>query len=66
VAVLGLAFILGNVGRPVAFRAGAEDARLLQEEFAGRFGPQSLMQLDVGECIVKDGGRAAVIVSAAA
>lgn len=55
--------ILGNVGRLVAFRVGAEDGRLLQEEFAGRFGPQSLMQLDVGERIVKDGGRSAVIVS---
>ena len=57
--------ILGNVGRLIAFRVGAEDARLLQEEFAGKFGPQSLMQLDVGERIVKDGGRAAYIAAAA-
>jgi energy-coupling factor transporter ATP-binding protein EcfA2 len=58
--------ILGNVGRLIAFRVGAEDALILEREFAGRFGPQSLMQLDVGERIVKDGGRSAVIVSAAA
>jgi energy-coupling factor transporter ATP-binding protein EcfA2 len=57
--------ILGNVGQLVSFRVGAEDADLLEKEFAGKFGPQSLMQLDVGERIVKDGGRAAVIVSAA-
>ena len=56
--------ILGNVGRLVAFRVGAEDAELLQKEFAGRFGPKALMQLDVGERIVKDGGREAVLVSA--
>ncbi len=58
--------ILGNVGRLVAFRVGAEDAGLLEKEFAGRFGPHGPMQLDVGERIVKDGGRDAVIVSAAA
>lgn len=58
--------ILGNVGRLVAFRVGAEDAELLAKEFAGRFGPKSLMQLDVGERVVKDGGRDAVLLSAAA
>jgi hypothetical protein len=58
--------ILGNVGRLVSFRVGAEDAELLQKEFAGKFGPRSLMQLDIGERIVKDGGCDAVIVSAAA
>lgn len=58
--------ILGNVGRLISFRVGAEDADLLQKEFAGKFGPESLMQLDVGERIVKDGGRTAVIVGAAA
>lgn len=57
--------ILGNVGKLVAFRVGADDALILEKEFAGRFGPESLMQLDIGERIVKDGGRRAVIVSAA-
>ncbi|MDQ2642649.1 MAG: type IV secretory system conjugative DNA transfer family protein [Myxococcota bacterium] len=57
--------ILGNVGRLVSFRVGAEDAELISKEFAAKFGPKSLMQLDIGERIVKDGGRDAVIVSAA-
>jgi DNA helicase HerA-like ATPase len=55
--------ILGNVNRLIAFRAGAEDAELLQKEFAGRFGPKTLMSLDVGERVVKDGGREAVLLS---
>lgn len=58
--------LLGNVGRLVAFRVGAEDALILEREFAGRFGPQSLMQLDVAERIVQEGGKNAVIVSATA
>ena len=57
------AAFLGNVGQLVAFRLGAEDALLLQKEFAGKFGPGSLMQLDVGERIVKEGGRDAFISS---
>lgn len=56
--------ILGNVGRLVAFRAGGDDAEILEREFARRFGAQTLMHLDVGEHIVKDGARPAVIVSA--
>lgn len=55
--------ILGNVGRLVAFRVGAEDAELLQKEFIGRFGPQTLMSLDVGEHVEKLGAREARIVS---
>lgn len=55
------AAILGNVGELVAFRVGAEDAELLQKEFAGRFGPKTLMSLDVGERVVKIGGHEAVI-----
>ena len=58
------AAILGNVGELVAFRVGAEDAELLQKEFAGRFGPKTLMSLDVGERIVKVGGQEAAIVPA--
>jgi type IV secretory pathway TraG/TraD family ATPase VirD4 len=54
--------ILGNVGRLVSFRVGAEDAALLEKEFAGRFGPHGLMQLDIGERVVKDGGHQAVLV----
>jgi hypothetical protein len=57
--------ILGNVGRLVAFRVGAEDAELLQKEFGGRFGPQALMSLDVGERIVKDGAKPAMLINAA-
>lgn len=57
--------ILGNVGTLVAFRVGAEDGELLGKEFAGRFGPKSLMQLDIGERVVKEGGREAVIIAAA-
>lgn len=58
------AAILGNIGQLVSFRVGAEDARLLQEEFAGRFGPQTLMALDVGERVIKIGGQRAEIHSA--
>jgi energy-coupling factor transporter ATP-binding protein EcfA2 len=57
------AAILGNVGELVSFRVGAEDAALLQKEFADRFGPKTLMSLDVGERVVKVGGREAVILS---
>jgi len=57
--------ILGNVGRLVAFRVGAEDAQILEREFGGKFGSM-LMNLDVGERIVKDGGRPATIVAAEA
>lgn len=60
------AAILGNIGELVAFRVGAEDAFLLQKEFAERFGPQTLMSLDVGERVVKVGPHPAVILSAAA
>jgi hypothetical protein len=55
--------ILGNVGRLVSFRVGAEDALLLEKEFAGRFGLQSLLQLDIGECVVKEGGGMAQLAS---
>ena len=58
--------ILGNVGTLVAFRVGAEDAELLKKEFAGKFGLKSLTELDVGERVVKEGGREAFILSAAA
>jgi hypothetical protein len=58
------AAILGNVGELVAFRVGAEDAELLQKEFADRFGPKTLMSLDVGERVVKLGGHEAVILAA--
>ena len=58
--------VLGNVSRLIAFRAGGDDAEILEREFAGRFGAQTLMQLEVGEHIVKEGARAAVIVSAGA
>jgi hypothetical protein len=53
--------ILGNVARIVSFRVGADDARLIQNECANRFGPASLMQLDVGERVVKEGARDAVL-----
>ena len=58
--------ILGNVGRLISFRVGAEDALLLEKEFAGRFGLASLLQLDVGEYVVKEGGRDAVLRGSAA
>jgi len=45
-----------------AFRAGADDVELLLKEFAGKFRPDVLMGLDVGECIVKSGGEPARIV----
>jgi type IV secretory pathway TraG/TraD family ATPase VirD4 len=54
--------MLTNVGTLVAFRAGADDVELLLKEFAGRFRPDILMGLDVGECIVKSGGQPARIV----
>lgn len=55
--------ILGNVGRLVAFRVGAEDALILEREFSGKFG-SALMKLDVGEHVMREGGRNAVIVGA--
>jgi len=51
--------ILANVGTLVAFRAGADDVELLQREFAGKFRPEILMALDVGECILKEGAKVA-------
>jgi len=47
--------MLANVGTLVAFRSGADDVELLMREFAGRYRPDVLMSLDVGECVVKDG-----------
>jgi hypothetical protein len=47
--------MLASIGTLVAFRAGADDVQLLQREFAGRFRPEILMGLDVGECVVKSG-----------
>lgn len=54
--------ILSNVNRLVCFRVAAEDARLISLETAGRFGPAALMQLDVGERVVKDGGKPALLI----
>lgn len=54
--------LLGNTGTLVAFRAGGEDAEILQKEFVGRFGPQTLMNLDIGECAVRSGNDLAHIV----
>ncbi|MBN2196606.1 MAG: type IV secretion system DNA-binding domain-containing protein [Polyangiaceae bacterium] len=54
--------MLTNIGTLVAFRAGADDVELLLKEFAGRFRPDILMGLDVGECVVKSGGEPARIV----
>jgi hypothetical protein len=53
--------LLGNTGTLVAFRAGGEDAEILQKEFVGRFGPQTLMNLDIGECAVRSGNELARI-----
>jgi DNA helicase HerA-like ATPase len=58
--------MLANVGTLIAFRVGAEDALILQKEFADRFGPPTLMKLDVGERVVKVGGRDAQIIPPAA
>lgn len=54
--------MLANVGSLMAFRAGADDVELLQREFAGKFRPEILMSLDVGECVVKEDARPARIV----
>jgi hypothetical protein len=54
--------MLTNIRTLVAFRAGADDIELLLKEFAGRFRPDILMSLDVGECIIKSGGEPARIV----
>ena len=45
--------MLTNIGTLVAFRSGADDVELLLKEFAGKFRPEILMALDVGECVVK-------------
>ena len=58
--------MLTNVDTLVAFRAGADDVELLQREFAGRFRPDILMGLDVGECVVKTGQLVPRIVRLAA
>jgi hypothetical protein len=49
--------MLTNIGTLVAFRAGADDVELLLKEFAGRFRPDVLMGLDVGECAMKRGNE---------
>jgi hypothetical protein len=49
--------MLTNIGTLIAFRASADDVELLQREFAGRFRPDILMRLDVGECVVKSGRK---------
>lgn len=45
--------ILGNVGTIVAFRVGAQDARLLEHEFAPTFSRQDLVRLPNREIYVK-------------
>lgn len=54
--------ILGNVGTIVSFRVGAEDAELLEKEFAGRYGVHTLTSLEVGERVVKEGAKPAMLV----
>lgn len=53
--------LLGNTGTLVSFRVGGEDAEILQKEFVGRFGPQTLMNLDIGECAIRSGNEQARI-----
>ncbi len=53
--------LLGNTGTLVSFRAGGEDADILQKEFVSRFGPQTLMNLDIGECAIRSGNEQARI-----
>jgi hypothetical protein len=47
--------MLANIGILIAFRSAADDVAIVQREFAGRFRPEILMGLDVGECVVKSG-----------
>lgn len=54
--------MLANIGTLIAFRSSADDVSILQREFAGRFRPDVLMGLDVGECVVKSGCEIARIV----
>lgn len=56
------AALLGNAGCLVSFRVGAEDAAILQKEFIGRFGPPTLMTLDVGDHVLRRGAGQAVFV----
>ena len=58
--------MLANVGTLAAFRSAADDVAMLQREFAGRFRPDVLMGLDVGECVVKTGREIPRIVRLAA
>jgi DNA helicase HerA-like ATPase len=47
--------MLANVGTLIAFRSAADDVTIVQREVAGRFRPDVLMGLDVGEGVVKSG-----------
>jgi hypothetical protein len=57
------AALLGNVDTLVGFRVGAEDAEILQKEFVDRFGPATLMRLDVGEMVVRTGSALPTLIA---
>lgn len=56
------AALLGNAGCLISFRVGADDAAILQKELIGRFGPPTLMTLDVGEHVARRGASQAVLI----
>jgi len=58
------AAILANVGTLVCFRVGADDAEIVARELAGEFRPEQLMDLEVGERVVRDGNRRALQLAA--
>ncbi len=55
--------ILGNAGTIVSFRVGADDAEILSREFAGEYGAENLMRLEVGEMVVRSGAAKPRLVS---
>jgi DNA helicase HerA-like ATPase len=59
------AALLGNVGELVCFRVGADDARIVAAEFGEELRPQQLMDLEVGEHVVRVGAGRPRFVAAA-
>ncbi len=49
------AALLANVGELVCFRVGADDAEIVARELGGELQPRQLMDLDVGEHVVRTG-----------
>lgn len=58
------AALLGNVGTLVAFRLGADDAEIVGREFMGEYQPRHLMQLGIGDMVVRVGVKRPTFIGA--